>query len=45
MCYLEQSSQTPASNPTLTPEVSYCYELFVVAKKLNSFTIKQIHTL
>jgi hypothetical protein len=25
--------------------VSYCCKLFVVAKKLNSFAIKQIHTL
>src|SRR3981081_2436554 len=35
----------PISNPALTLDGSHSYRLFVVAKKLNSFAIKQIHTL
>ena len=39
------SSGKSAANRTLTPVLTYCCGLFVVAKKVNSFAIKQIQTL
>ena len=39
------SSGKSAANRTLTPVLTYCCGLFVVAKRFNSFAIKQIRTL
>ena len=36
---------TPHPTPALNLDGSHCYKLFVVAKKVNSFAIKQIQTL
>src|ERR1700686_652636 len=44
-CPLWRASPTLHPSPTLTLNGSHCYKLFVVAKKLNSFAIKQIQTL
>ena len=44
-CYLEQTSHTACVTPALTLAVSYYCKLFVAVTKVNSFGIKQIHTL
>ena len=44
-CYLEETSPTPPATPALTLAFSYYCKLFVVAKKVNPFGIKQIQTL
>jgi hypothetical protein len=44
-CYLEQPSPTPHPTTALTLDRSYCCSLLVVAKKVNSFGIKQIQAL
>jgi hypothetical protein len=45
LCFSRHSSLATRHFSCLTLFLSHCYKVFVIAKKLNSFTIKQIHTL